>query len=85
MSLDSYKPFGTFRDDKKELCLVGSGNYIMFPSATNADKRNNFLFSNCSTRDISRVLEAIYEKKQRRNCFIGILFLLLLRFHYHYY
>jgi len=42
----------------------------MFASATNGNKQNNFLFSNCSNHNITLLLNAVYQGKHKRNCFI---------------
>lgn len=46
----------------------GSGNYIMFASATSGDRDNNNKFSPCSVKNISAVLDAVVDER-KHNCF----------------
>lgn len=46
----------------------GSGNYIMFASATSGDRDNNNKFSPCSIKNISAVLDAVKDER-KHNCF----------------
>eukprot|EP00090_Calanus_glacialis_P005009 TRINITY_DN13825_c0_g1_i1.p1 TRINITY_DN13825_c0_g1~~TRINITY_DN13825_c0_g1_i1.p1 ORF type:complete len:904 (+),score=186.49 TRINITY_DN13825_c0_g1_i1:90-2801(+) len=46
----------------------GSGNYIMFASATSGDRDNNNKFSPCSVQNISAVLDAVVDER-KHNCF----------------
>lgn len=68
--------FGSPHDDGS-LCTPGGvqGNYIMYPHSSDGDKENNKIFSNCSNKNITRLLESIFdETKRARNknfCFSG--------------
>ena len=47
------------------------GNYIMYASATSGDRPNNSKFSPCSKWNITRVLDAVFNKKySKANCFV---------------
>ncbi|CAL1546807.1 unnamed protein product [Lymnaea stagnalis] len=56
-------PYGTSQPDSS------SGNYIMFPSATQGNLPNNAKFSSCSKNDIAKVLDTLAPKGKRNNCF----------------
>ena len=47
----------------------------MYPHSSDGDKENNKIFSNCSNKNITRLLESIFdESKRARNknfCFSG--------------
>ena len=68
--------FGSPHDDGAR-CTPGGvqGNYIMYPHSSDGDKENNKIFSNCSNKNITRLLESIFdESKRARNknfCFSG--------------
>ncbi|XP_048251257.1 disintegrin and metalloproteinase domain-containing protein 10-like isoform X1 [Haliotis rufescens] len=57
-------PYGTSQPDASQ------GNYIMFASATLGDKNHNDEFSTCSRDNITRVLDAVVNKRYSKiNCF----------------
>ncbi|XP_046543732.1 disintegrin and metalloproteinase domain-containing protein 10-like isoform X2 [Haliotis rubra] len=57
-------PYGTSEPD------ASSGNYIMFASATLGDKDHNDEFSTCSRDNITRVLDAVVNKRYSKiDCF----------------
>lgn len=45
------------------------GNYIMYSSATSGERPNNNKFSPCSIRNISAVLQAVFNGEGKENCF----------------
>ncbi|XP_074597660.1 disintegrin and metalloproteinase domain-containing protein 10-like [Brevipalpus obovatus] len=45
------------------------GNYIMYSSATSGERANNNKFSPCSVRNISAVLDAVFNQQGKDNCF----------------
>lgn len=60
--------------DSGSICAPGgdAGNYIMYPSATKGNLRNNELFSECSRDNITRVLNAVVNQINGKvNCFTG--------------
>nr|CAG4643787.1 EOG090X02I4 [Lepidurus arcticus] len=61
--------FGSPHDYPNQ-CRPGgqNGNYIMFASATSGERPNNSKFSNCSTGNVSSVLDALQEGR-KKNCF----------------
>ncbi|XP_076323272.1 disintegrin and metalloproteinase domain-containing protein 10-like [Tachypleus tridentatus] len=63
--------FGSPHDYPDE-CRPGGtrGNYIMYASATSGDRYNNNKFSQCSIRNISAVLQAVYNSNGKENCFL---------------
>lgn len=47
------------------------GNFIMFASATSGDRPHNSKFSECSKRNITKVLKTIFDGKGgKKNCFL---------------
>ncbi|KAH9508654.1 Disintegrin and metalloproteinase domain-containing protein 10, partial [Bulinus truncatus] len=56
-------PYGTSEPN------AASGNYIMFPSATQGNMPNNAKFSSCSISAITKVLETLEPNGKRKNCF----------------
>ncbi|CBY34574.1 unnamed protein product [Oikopleura dioica] len=50
--------------DSSDQSVKRDGNYIMFSRATSGDKENNDKFSECSVRNITRVLS------KKRSCFV---------------
>lgn len=58
--------------DSGSICAPGgdAGNYIMYPSATKGNLRNNELFSECSMDNITRVLNSVVNQINGKvNCF----------------
>ncbi|XP_065931978.1 disintegrin and metalloproteinase domain-containing protein 10 homolog [Magallana gigas] len=58
--------------DSGSICAPGgdAGNYIMYPSATKGNLRNNELFSECSRDNITRVLNSVVNQINGKvNCF----------------
>ncbi|GAB1599513.1 disintegrin and metalloproteinase domain-containing protein 10 isoform X2 [Argonauta hians] len=72
--------FGSPHDKSVECAPYGSsekdandGNYIMYASATSGDKKHNSMFSPCSKDNITRVLDAVINKRNgKRNCFVSL-------------
>jgi len=62
--------FGSPHDYPSD-CRPGGtqGNYIMYSSATSGERPNNNKFSPCSVRNISSVLQAVFNGEGKENCF----------------
>ncbi|XP_064463743.1 disintegrin and metalloproteinase domain-containing protein 10-like isoform X2 [Ornithodoros turicata] len=64
--------FGAPHDDGPA-CVPGgfNGNYLMYSSATTGLLKNNAIFSPCSVRNISRILQTLFDgKSDRENCLL---------------
>ena len=58
-------PYGSSQVD------ANKGNYIMYASATSGDKVHNSMFSPCSKDNITRVLDAVVNRRNGKdNCFV---------------
>lgn len=59
-------PYGSSQVD------ANKGNYIMYASATSGDKVHNSMFSPCSKDNITRVLDAVVNRRNGKyNCFVS--------------
>ncbi|KAH9366509.1 disintegrin and metalloproteinase domain-containing protein 10-like [Haemaphysalis longicornis] len=65
--------FGSPHDESRECAPGGArGNYIMYPRATTGLQPNNRLFSSCSVKNISLLLQALFDgRRDRENCFLA--------------
>lgn len=61
---DKCAPFGTSLPESSD------GNYIMFPSATGGDRRNNNKFSICSKDNMTRIIQQVVDG-QRTQCLVS--------------